>query len=52
MGIRAAPLDVQQSFDVVPSLRMHGALYPADRKLLCAILYDVLCTILREIRSV
>ena len=51
MGIRVPPLRVKQSFDVVPRLRMHGALCPVDKKLLCAILFDVLSTILHEIWS-
>lgn len=51
MGIRAPPLGVKQSFDVVARLRMHGALYPVDKTLLCAILFDVLSTLLHEIWS-
>ena len=51
VGIKAAPLGVKWSFDVVPRLRMHGALCPVDRKLLCAILFDVNSTILQEIWS-
>jgi len=51
MGIRAPPLSVKRSFDVVPRLRINGALYPVDKKLLRAILFDVLSTLLHEIWS-